>query len=433
MPEAGPVHVVGAGLAGLSAAVRLAAAGVRVVLHEGAGQAGGRCRSYHDARLGYQIDNGNHLVLSGNRSALGYLHLTGAGDALTALSRARFPFTDLATGARWAVEMNDGPLPVWLARPSARVPGTGLADYAALLRLARAPATATVADILPAGGPLWHGFAEPMCIAVMNAPPHRASARLMWAALAETFLRGGRHARPMLAPRGLGAAFVAPALNFLRARGAEIRVNAGLRGIETAGGHAAALLFADERLPLGPDGRVILALPPARLAPLLPGLRLPGPGGAILNAHFRLEPGAMAGLPPILGVLSANVQWIFTRGDLVSITISAAEESPLMTAPEDAAAATLWDETRRALSLPATLAPEATRIVKEKRATPDQSPTGAAARPGARTPLANLFLAGDATDTGLPATIEAAIRSGETAAGLAAAPARDLKAMRGDA
>lgn len=425
----GIVHVVGAGLAGLSAAARLSAAGVSVALFEGAGQAGGRCRSYQDARLGCMIDNGNHLVLSGNRSALGYLRMIGAGDALVALPGARFPFVDLASGARWTVAMNDGPVPFWLGRASARVPGTRPADYAALLRLARAPAGATVADVLHPGGPLWHGFVEPMCIAVMNAPPERASARLLWAALAETFLRGGRHARPMLAPRGLGAAFVEPALAFLRARGATLRLNAGLRGLETAGGRVTALGFAGERVALGPADRVIIALPPARLAPLLPGLDLPGEGGAILNAHFRLAPGATAGLPPLLGVLSGNVQWIFTRGDIVSITISVAEENPLMAAPEEEAAATLWGETRRALGLPATPAPEAARIVKEKRATADQSPAGAAARPAAHTSLANLFLAGDATDTGLPATIEAAIRSGETAARLAAARARELEAQ----
>jgi len=430
MTGAGTVHVVGAGLAGLSAAARLAAAGARVTLHEGAGQAGGRCRSYHDARLGCEIDNGNHLVLSGNRSALDYLRLIGAGDALVAQSAARFPFVDLASGAHWTVAMNDGPVPFWLGRASARVPGTRPADYAALLRLARAPEGAAVADVLRPGGPLWHGFVEPMCLAVVNAPPERAAARLLWAALAETFLRGGRFARPMLAPRGLGAAFVEPALAFLRARGTRVRFNAGLRGLETADGRAATLVFTDAPIALGPADRVILALPPARLAPLMPGLRLPGEGGAILNAHFRLAPGtAAAGLPPLLGVLSANVQWIFTRGDVVSITISAAEENPLMVAPEEAALATLWDETRRALGLPATRAPIAARLVKEKRATADQSPAGVAARPGMRTPLANLFLAGDATDTGLPATIEAAIRSGETAARLAAAPARDLESV----
>ncbi|MDT8345904.1 MAG: FAD-dependent oxidoreductase, partial [Thermohalobaculum sp.] len=120
----GTVHVVGAGLAGLSAALRLAAAGQRVAVWEAAGHAGGRCRSFFDARLGRQIDNGNHLVLTGNRSVRDYLALAGAPDALTPAPDAAFPFADLATGARYTVRVSRGRIPWWIALPSRRVPGT---------------------------------------------------------------------------------------------------------------------------------------------------------------------------------------------------------------------------------------------------------------------------------------------------------------------
>ena len=76
------IHIVGAGLAGLSAAVRLAAQGARVLLYEATSQAGGRCRSYHDLTIGMTIDNGNHLLLSGNHAALAYLDAIGARDRL---------------------------------------------------------------------------------------------------------------------------------------------------------------------------------------------------------------------------------------------------------------------------------------------------------------------------------------------------------------
>ncbi len=75
------VHVVGAGLAGLAAAVWLAERGRPVALYEAAQQAGGRCRSYFDRTLGRVIDNGNHLLVSGNRSALAYLEAIGARTA----------------------------------------------------------------------------------------------------------------------------------------------------------------------------------------------------------------------------------------------------------------------------------------------------------------------------------------------------------------
>ena len=97
--------VIGAGLAGLSAATLLAARGVSVTLIEAAGQAGGRCRSYHDATLGMIIDNGNHLLLSGNRHAVAYARSIGTEAGLVGPERAQFPFVDLTTGKRWQLNL----------------------------------------------------------------------------------------------------------------------------------------------------------------------------------------------------------------------------------------------------------------------------------------------------------------------------------------
>src|SRR5476651_967849 len=125
---ASSVHIVGAGLAGLAAATRLSAAGVKVTLHESANQAGGRCRSYHDPALDMMIDNGNHLVLSGNASALAYLEDIGARDHLIGPPHAAFPFIDLATNERWTLRPNDGLVPWWIFDRRRRVPGTRAID-----------------------------------------------------------------------------------------------------------------------------------------------------------------------------------------------------------------------------------------------------------------------------------------------------------------
>ena len=113
------VHVIGAGMAGLSCAVELVKARQRVVLWEAAAQAGGRCRSFHDATLDRTIDNGNHLILGANPAVFAYLETIGARDGLVGQARAAFPFVDLRTGERWTVRPNAGPLPWWIMAPRA--------------------------------------------------------------------------------------------------------------------------------------------------------------------------------------------------------------------------------------------------------------------------------------------------------------------------
>ncbi len=422
-PARGRVHVVGAGLAGLSTALRLSERGARVVVHEAQAQAGGRCRSFDDPRLGRRIDNGNHLVLTGNAAVRRYLGAIGAEGRLLAEPEAAFAFVDLADGRRWRVRLSDGPVPWWIARAATRIPDTRLADYLSGLRLALAGPRATVAEAIGDRGPLWRGFWEPLTLAAINAPPERASARLLWRVLRETFLRGGRHARPMLAPEGLGEALVAPAVAALAARGVEIRHGRALREIRREGARAGALAFADGEEPLGAEDRVVLALPPSRLRAVLPEADPPEDAASILNAFFVIPESGREILeraPKITGVLGATTQWIFRRGDVASLTVSASDALGLDRADPDELTPKLWAETRAALGLPSQMGYVAARLNKERRATFDQSPEGVARRPAPVTRLANLWLAGDATDTGLPATIEGAIRSGETAARLAA-------------
>src|ERR1700722_1538555 len=123
------VHVVGAEMAGLAAAGRLPQAGIPVALYESASHAGGRCRSYDDATLGCRIDNGNHLLIAGNRSAMRPPEPTGPRATLPGPQAPASPFLDRASGERWVLRMNWGRLPWWIASPARRVPGTRLMDY----------------------------------------------------------------------------------------------------------------------------------------------------------------------------------------------------------------------------------------------------------------------------------------------------------------
>jgi squalene-associated FAD-dependent desaturase len=407
---AGRVHVVGAGLAGLAASVALVDQGHAVTLYESGPQAGGRCRSFVDSELGCRIDNGNHLLLSGNLAARAYIERIGALDTFVRPEEAAIPFIDIATGERWALRPGKGIVPWWILRPARRVPGTRARDYLEALRLRRATSANTVAAVLRPDSVLYRRLWQPLAVAALNTGPAEGSARLLWRVLAETIGRGAAACRPMLAREGLSESLVDPALSLLSRRGAEIRFGSRLRALGFAEGRVKELLFEQTALLLRPEDRVILAVPGAVAARLVPGLIVPDDYAPIVNAHFRctLPPGA----PLFAGIIGGTAEWVFGKREVVSVTVSAADR--IVARPADELRDLLWRDLTRAFALPA--APPPARIVKERRATFRATPAQEARRPAAATEWANLHLAGDYVDTGLPATIEGAIRSGFTAA-----------------
>jgi len=407
------IHVIGAGLAGLAAAVRLADAGETVAVHEAAGQAGGRCRSYHDPALDMVIDNGNHLLLSANHAAAGFLRTIGATGCLIGPPGADFAFVDLAGGARWTLHISKGRLPRWIFDPGSRVPGTTAGDYLAFARLLWARKDRTICQTVACAGPLYERLARPLFVAALNTDPREASAALAGAIVRETLVAGGKACRPLIARDGLGAAFIEPALTFLARHGASVSFGHRLRAFEFTGGRVSAADFGDDSVALGPDDAVILAVPPVVAGAVVPDLTTPTEFRAIVNAHFRIEP--PPGLVPIIGVINATVEWLFAFPGRLSVTISAADR--LLDTPREELAAKIWAEVAAITGLSSTLPPW--QIVRERRATFAATPAENAKRPAAATAWSNLFLAGDWTQTGLPATIEGALRSGETAAALA--------------
>jgi squalene-associated FAD-dependent desaturase len=401
------VHVVGAGLAGLSAAVRLTLAGVAVTLHEATRQAGGRCRSYDDAATGMHIDNGTHLLLSGNHAAVDYLKTIGVTPDF---APASFRFVDGASGESWILRLGDGSLPTWIFDAGSRVPKTSVLDYLKLLPLIAGGTDRPLREVLDRDSELYRRLLDPLMVAALNIDTPSGSSRLAAKIARETLMRGGQACRPLVFERGLSTAFVEPALAFLKGKGVAIHFEHEMEGASIAGDRVGAIRFGDGELALGPDEALVLAVPAYAATKLVPVLEAPDQFRAIINIHYDIAP--PAGSPFMTGVINRTVEWIFAFKQRVSATISHADR--LLTQPRQELAETAWQEIAHILGMDAGL--PKWQLVRERRATFAATPEQNARRPAATTQWSNLILAGDWTDTGLPATIEGAIRSGQRAA-----------------
>jgi hypothetical protein len=299
------------------------------------------------------------------------------------------------------------------------VPGTRAIDYAAYARLLLAGRNDTMGALLPCRGALWERLMRPFFLAALNTEPKESSAWLAGHLLRESLAKGGQACRPRIATPTLAAAFIDPALDFLQRKNASVRLGERLRAIVPGPRALLALEFPDATIPLGPRDSVVLAVPPWTARDLVPGLSAPDEFRAIVNGHFKMAAPAhlpnKEGTPPILGVIGGTAEWIFSFHDRISVTVSGADA--IVDRDREDLAKTLWADVCKALKLSAPL--PAWQIVKEKRATFAATPAQDAKRPAAATQWKNLFLAGDWTQTGLPATIEGAVRSGDKAAALA--------------
>jgi len=404
------VHIIGAGVAGLAAALRLAAGPYQIFIHESAPQAGGRCRSYFDPALGMVIDNGNHLLLSGNYAAQAFLREVGAQDQLIGPKQAVFDFIDLATNERWRLRPNASRIPWWILMPHRRVPGTTISEYLSPLRLLSAPRGTCIKAAMDCRGKLYERLWRPFFLAALNTEPETGDASLAAALLRETLMKGGRACRPLVAASGLSTAFIDPALRRLAARNVCVGFNRRLNRIDFAQNRAIRLDFGGETIDLDAEDRVVLAVPASAAAALVPNLTAPETFRAIVNAHFKIAP--PAGLPAVTGIVNGLIEWLFTFPDRLSVTISGADR--LIETPREELAEKIWLDVARVTQIAEPL--PTWQIIKEKRATFAATPEEEARRPAARTAFANLLLAGDWTATGLPATVEGAVRSGFRAA-----------------
>jgi squalene-associated FAD-dependent desaturase len=433
------VIIIGGGFSGLAAGVRLSEQGLRVVLLERRKHLGGRAYSFLDSRTGDVVDNGQHLFMGCYHQTIAFLKKIGCLDRLKFQDRPRVDFLDRDNGFT-SFECPSLPPPMHAVVGLFRMKGITLGDKLRTFKVGRAiqkngkPAQASMTvsewlDRLGQSGRIKQRFWYPMAIATLNEDPETASARMMKVVLKEAFGGGGQSASIGIARVGLSDLYTEGASDFIKSRGGEVRTDAQVHRLLIEDGSAAAVELIDgERIEAD---YFISAVPPAALLQMLPEDLREGEFSKLesLGSSPIVSINLWFDRPVIdhefVGLIGTRSQWIFNK-DLI---LSPARRSNQIAVIISAARGFI-DWTKQALVemaltelnelIPASRSAHLlhSRIVKEREATLAHTVESDSIRPGPRTAIPNLILAGDWTATGLPATIESAVISGNTASDL---------------
>jgi squalene-associated FAD-dependent desaturase len=438
------VVVIGAGVAGLRAAARLASRGARVLVLEARSRLGGRATAFTDRETGELVDNGQHVLLGCYTETLSFLAEVGASGNLLAQPSLDIAMIDRA-GRKTRLTCPALPAPLHLL--------AGVFEWAALewpdrlavlkmagpLRRARRELKPGAREIAASPGEtvdawlirngqtarirelLW----EPLALAALNQPIDRAAAPPFARVLAEMFGSDPRLAAIFLPARPLHQMYAEPAREFIERRGGTVRTGAAARlqledGLEVEA--------AGERW--RPDA-VIAAVPWYALAELI--ATPPATLGPILQAAGRMESSPIVTVnlwfdrvvldEPFVGLPGRSMQWVFDKraafGETAShLSLVSSGAAAILGRSNPELIALAHGELLAALPKVRDAKLVRGTVIREPRATFSLAP-GQPARPPARTPVRGLYLAGDWIDTGLPATIEGAARAGRQAADLA--------------
>ncbi|MBF0621106.1 MAG: FAD-dependent oxidoreductase [Magnetococcales bacterium] len=428
--------IIGGGVAGLSAALEAQRLGVTPRLYEAAPGLGGRVRSFYDRRWGGELDNGPHLIIGACSALLALLDQLDTRALLDPVDPCQYTFWRASDGLSH-LRCPPLPAPLHLLIGLFRFPGLTMKDRLAAVRLgwslvqgAEKWAGQSVTQWAEGTGQteaLFQRLWSPLCLAALNEPPASADAPLFLATLKETFLDQAAGAIPMPARVTLDRLLITPAAQKIRQQGGAITTRWRLRQIQTEGNRVTVLKEAKASLSVQKDP-VVLALPSRVISRLMPEWAEQKEintmeSAPIVSLYFRFD-----GLHPLpetmLGCSDGVGQWFFDRcalgmdsgqGQEYAVVISGAYRE-IHSASEELVAAIMVQLQQLVPSL-GDQQPSVVRVVRERFAS--FSPWPGIKRPGTHTAWENLFLAGDWTDTGLPATMEGAVRSGQRAARMA--------------
>jgi squalene-associated FAD-dependent desaturase len=426
------VAILGAGTSGLAAAVKLAASDserpVAVTVFEARREAGGRTRSFIDAETGDTLDNGQHLLMGCYTSTLEYLRTIGSEHLLMRQNSLEIPFAFpeenristlklpryVPTPANLLIGLLRSDLLHTYEKLAAARFGLGIMMFrydrhsvhfscADLFRFAHQPVTLIKK--------LW----APIVIGTLNLPPEKASAQVFLHIMRLAFLQNREYSSLLFPKVGLSDLLIHPAIHFLEDRGCEIRYGQQINSV--ASGNNLIYLEANGKREVF-DALIFagsyhdIAFFPEEIRQTIPSVTY----SPIANAYFWVDKKIID--KPICGFIGTKLEWCFTKpthyaSELIACTKSAA--SDIIEKNNDEITQLFWNDIKR--SFPQSDAKLLRSvIVKEKRATPLLDADLQLHRPKVRTPLHNIFLAGDLVQNGLPMTIEGAVRNGHKAA-----------------
>jgi squalene-associated FAD-dependent desaturase len=442
------VVVVGAGFAGLAAAVALIERRHEVTLLERRGVLGGRATSFPDAQSGTDVDNGTHLMVGAYTATLDLIRRAGAGRWLWEQDELRLDWIDAGGMTSLDCPPLPAPLHLFAGLMGLRLPWRVRLQALRLgwhVRFGADPVGLTLAEYLARAGQgpearrlLW----DPLATAMLNETPERAAAVLFRRVFHDAFLCSRRASRLVFLRCGWGRLHEQLADYFQR-RGGQLRRRALVEAVELDGARVRGVRLtqrAENRAALRAgkpaqdawlDSDAVVAAVPWGVLPAL----LPEPWRArtpfaelarfkaapIVSVELWLDRPVLPAL--MLGFREGEMEWVFDKGRLfgrtglpqhLSFVISAAHRAHPRPKAELVAAAEA--ALRRHFPAAAEARVQRSLVLREAAATFSADPATEGLRPGNDTPIAGLYLAGDWTNTGLPATIEGAVRSGRAAA-----------------
>jgi hydroxysqualene dehydroxylase len=438
------VVVIGGGFAGLSAAARLARSGARVLVLEARGRLGGRATAFPDRDTGELVDNGQHVLLGCYTETLQFLRDIGAADnvrlephlAVTMIDRAgrrsRLSCPALPPPLHLIAGIFDWEALSWRDRLSVAGMATPLKNARRELQgsgVKAASSGETVENWLVRNGQsarlrelLW----DPLALAALNQPPAEASAPPFARVLAEMFGSDARAAAIVLPVKPLHLMYAEPARAYIEQHGGEVRLGATARILTDEAGDAVIGVDA------GPDridvDRVVSAVPwfafpdlfdrepPVLRATVDRARRMTS--SPIVTVNLWLDRAVLD--EPFVGLPGRTMQWVFDKrlviGDSANhLSLVSSGASSVIAKTNEELIQMALDEILDALPPAREARLLRATVVREPKATFSLAP-GQPERPPTDTAVGGLVLAGDWIDTGLPATIESAVRSGHRAA-----------------